>query len=172
MASEEVFIRCIEQRNRCRGDESPPRLTNVSVAFSIRPPCAFGVEDAAQCDARNQVGLWGANTRIGTLRAETRAAIKEPTGSSYRGRRSGGQVCLMGLPLRTVVGTIGTLVGRTEDPTRVSPATDGIAISVPHRDLPFRAHSTKAPGSPRGLCTLRDQDCALFVIANTWRRDT
>src|ERR671918_2962521 len=122
MASEEVFIRCIEQRNRCRGDESPPRLTNVSVAFSIRPPCAFGVEDAAQCDARNQVGLWGANTRIGTLRAETRAAIKEPTGSSYRGRRSGGQVCLMGLPLRTVVGTIGTLVGRTEDPTRVSPA--------------------------------------------------
>ena len=69
--------------------------------------------------------LWGANTRIGTLRAETRAAIKEPTDSSYCGRRSGGQVYLMGLPLRTVVGTIGTLVGRIEDPTRVSPAHRG-----------------------------------------------
>jgi hypothetical protein len=34
------------------------------------------------------------------------------------------------------------------------------------RDLPFRAPNTKASGSPRGLCTFRDQDCGLFVIAN------
>jgi predicted DNA-binding protein (UPF0251 family) len=50
--------------------------------------------------------VWGANTRIGTLPAETRAPIKETTGTSYRGRRSGGRVCLMDVPLRTVVGTI------------------------------------------------------------------
>ena len=33
-----------------------------------------------------------------------------------------GGVAATGLPLRTVVGTIGSPVGRTEDPTRVSPA--------------------------------------------------
>ena len=38
MTSEEVFVRGIEHRQRCRGDESlTSSLTNVSVALSIRP---------------------------------------------------------------------------------------------------------------------------------------
>src|SRR5215207_8072246 len=38
------------------------------------------------------------------------------------------------------------------------------------RDCRFE-HQHKGPGSPRGLCTFRDQDCGLFVIANK-RGDT